>query len=107
MVIRKPIDVLRFWEQEHGLITNETWRKQFLNHELMNSILEHRSEKIEVAIRRNVKLRGVLEDLYKQDDRLQEFYDKHYPYRNSQPEDAPSKIEQREKDAGRWGRRWI
>ena len=51
-------------------------------------------------------LHDVLEDLYAQDNRTQDFLDKYYPYRDSQPEELGSRIEQREKDGGRWGRRF-
>ena len=72
----------------------------------MKDILNQRPERIAVAVRRNAKLQEVLEDLYAQDNRTQEFLDKYYPYRGSQPEELGSRIEQREKDGGRWGRQF-
>ena len=72
----------------------------------MKDILKQRPERIAVAVRRNAKLHQVLEDLYAQDNRTQEFLDQYYPYRDAQPEELGSRIEQREKDGGRWGRRF-
>jgi len=104
--IRKPEDLLAAWEEAHGVLESKDLRWRFLNHECMKDILKHRPERIAVAVRRNPKLHGVLEDLYAQDNRLEEFLDKYYPYRKSQPEVLKSQIEQREIDAERWGRRF-
>ena len=106
MNIRKSEDLLAFWEKIHGVLETKDLRSRFLHHECMKEILKHRQERIAVAVRRNAKLHDVLQDLYVQDNRTQEFLDKYYPYRDSQPEDLGSRIEQREKDGGRWGRRF-
>ena len=106
MIIRKPEDLLAAWEEAHGVLESDDLRRRFLHHECMKDILKHRPERIAVAVKRNPKLHDVLEDLYAQDDRLEEFLDKYYPYRKSQPEVLKSQIEQREKDARRWGRRF-
>jgi hypothetical protein len=104
--ITKPTDLLSYWEECHGKLENEEWRKLFLTHECIQDVLKHRQERILVAVRRNIKLHDILEDLYKQDDRHLEFLDKYYPYRDSQPDELKSRIEQRERDSGRWGRRF-
>jgi hypothetical protein len=104
--ISKPIELLVFWEEVHGKLENEEWKELFLNHECIKDILKQKQERILVAVRRNVKLHDILEDLYKQDDRHQEFLEKYYPYRNSQPDELQSRIEQRERDSKRWGRRF-
>ena len=70
----------------------------------MKEILKHPSENIEVAIRRNKKLKDVLDDLRKQVDKKEEFLDKYDKYRNSRDTSSGSKIESREKEGGRWGR---
>ncbi len=106
MNIRKPEDLLVAWEEVHGALESKDLRLRFLDHECVKDILKHRQERIAVALRRNVKIYDALEDLYAQDNRTQEFLDKYYPYRDSQPEELKSRIEQREKDAGRWGRRF-
>jgi hypothetical protein len=104
--VSKPLELLLFWEQVHGKLDNEEWRALFLNHECIKDILKNKQERILVAVRRNTKLHEILEDLYKQDDRHQEFLEKYYPYRNSQPDELQSRIEQRERDSKRWGRRF-
>lgn len=106
MNVRKPEDLLAAWEEAHGLLESKDLKLRFLKHECVEDILKHRPERIAVAVRRNPKLHDVLEDLYSQDDRLEEFLDKYYPYRKSQPEVLKSQIEQREMDGGRWGRRF-
>jgi len=106
MIIRRAEDLLEAWEEAHGPLENKDWRWRFLHHECMKDILKHRPERIAVAVRRNSKLHEILEDLYKQEDRLQEFYDKYYPYKDSQPKELSSRIEQREKESGRWGRKF-
>ena len=106
MRISKPVDLLIAWEQIHGKLESEKWRKLFLIHECVDEILKQKQERILVAVRRNVKLHEILEDLYEQDNRHEEFLEKYYPYRNSQPEELRSRIEQRERDSGRWGRRF-
>ena len=106
MNIRKPEDLLAAWENVHGKLESDVLRKRFLEHECLADILKQRPERIAVAVRRNAKLHDVLQDLYAQDNRLEEFLDKYYPYRNSQPEVLGSKVEQRERDGGRWGRKF-
>ena len=106
MNIRKPEDLLAAWEEVHGVLESKDLRWRFLHHECMKDILKQRPERIAVAVRRNAKLHDVLEDLYAQDNRTQDFLDKYYPYGDSQPEELGSRIEQREKDGGRWGRRF-
>jgi hypothetical protein len=106
VIIRKPEDLLTFWEEVHGELETKDLRWRFLHHECMEDILKQRPEHIAVAVRRNIKLHDVLADLYAQDNRTQEFLDKYYPYRDSQPEELGSRVEQREKDGGRWGRRF-
>ncbi len=106
MNIRKPEDLLAAWEEAHGELESKDLKWRFLHHECMTDILKHRPERIAVAVKRNAKLHAVLEDLFAQDDRLEEFLDRYYPYRRSQPEVLRSQIEQREKDGGRWGRRF-
>lgn len=104
MRISKASELLSFWEECHGELEREEWRELFLSHECVSDILNQRQERIVVAVRRNMKLHDVLEDLHKQDDRHLEFLDKYYPYRHSHPEELKSRIEQRERDSGRWGR---
>jgi len=106
MRISKPSELLAFWELTHGVLEKEEWRILFLKHECIEDILKHKQERILVAVRRNTKLHEILEDLYHQDDRHTEFLEKYYPYRSSRPEELNSRIEQRERDAGRWGRRF-
>jgi hypothetical protein len=106
VIIRKPEDLLTFWEEVHGQLETKDLRWRFLHHECMEDILKQRPEHIAVAVRRNIKLHDILADLYAQDNRAQEFLDKYYPYRDSQPEELGSRVEQREKDGGRWGRRF-
>ena len=88
------------------MLESEDLKLRFLHHECMKNILKHRPERIAVAVKRNAKLKDILEDLYAQDDNTQEFLDKYYPYRNAAPEEPGSRIERREKDGGRWGRRF-
>jgi hypothetical protein len=102
MNIQKPEDLLGAWEEVHGVLESKNLRWRFLHHRRMKDILKQRPERIAVAVRRNAKLHDVLEDLYAQDNRTQDFLDKYYPYRDSQPEELGSCIEQREKDGGQF-----
>jgi hypothetical protein len=104
--IRKPEDLLAAWEEVPGVLDSKDLKWRFLHHECIKEILKYRPEHIAVAVRRNAKLYNVLEDLFAQNKRTQDFLDKYYPYRDSQPENLGSRIEQREKDDGRWGRRF-
>lgn len=97
MRISSPSDLLQFWEKCHGKLETEELRELFVRHECVEEILNQQQERIVVAIRRNIKLRDILEDLYMQDDRHTEFLDKYYPFRNSKPEELRSQIEQRER----------
>ena len=103
MRIYKPEHVLAFWQEIHGELERK-WHNKFLKHRSMKEILKHPSENIEVAIRRNRKLKDVLDDLRKQVDKKEEFLDKYDKYRNSRENSSGSKIESREKEGGRWGR---
>jgi hypothetical protein len=113
MFFRTPEDVLLAWEVSYGSL-DEKWRKEFLEHEVMKPILKHLDEHIEVAIRRNKKLKSILEDLFEQEYRLAEFNRSLHPHITTSEGDssligrhergAKSKIEGREREGGRWGR---
>jgi hypothetical protein len=72
----------------------------------MSEILKFESDKIKVAVRRNQKLIDVLKDLQNQELKKEEFLDKYDRYRNSREINIGSKIENRERESGRWFRRF-
>jgi hypothetical protein len=57
-------------------------------------------------VRRNQKLIDVLKDLQNQELKKEEFLDKYDRYRNSRETNIGSKIENRERESGRWFRRF-
>lgn len=65
MRIYKPEHVLAFWQEIYGELESK-WHNKFFKHRSMKEILKHPSENIEVAFRRNKKLKDVLDDLRKQ-----------------------------------------
>ena len=103
MRIHNSEEVLAFWEEMHGAL-DPKWKKAFLTHPSMKGILKHQSDNIKVAIRRNIQLSNVLEDLLSQGDNKEAFVKKQNPFHESQQDQSSSKIERREKDGGRWGR---
>ena len=105
MRIFKPEHILAFWQEIHGVLDSK-WHKVFLKDPSIKQILQFDDENIKVAIRRNQKLKEVLEDLNLQAMKKEEFLDVWDPYRNSRDNTHWSKIEAREKEGGRWGRRF-
>ena len=93
-------------EEIYGVLESKDLRWCFLDHKCMKDILKHREIRIAVAVRRNMKLYDVLEEIYTQDNRTEEFLDMYFPYPIAQPEKLKSRIEQRDKDAGYWRRRF-
>lgn len=87
MNIRKPIDVLIFWQGIYGDL-DEHWKNRFLKSELVREIVTFPSENIKVAIRRNRKLVDITQDLRDQDSRKEEFLDKYDKHRNSREVDS-------------------
>lgn len=103
MSIKKPVDLLAFWQEVHGEL-DAKWHKEFLKDKSIKEILTHRTDNIKVAVRRNKKLAEILSDLRNQVDKKEEFLDKYDKYRNSREVNAGSKIEEREREGKRWGR---
>jgi hypothetical protein len=103
--IYKPKHILAFWQEIHGALDSK-WHQVFLKDPSIKQILQFDDEKIKVAIRRNQKLIEILEDLRIQAVKKEEFLDKWDPYRNSRDNTGGSKIERREEEGGRWGRRF-
>ena len=103
MRIQNAQDVLKFWEEVHGTL-DAKWIVEFLKHQTIRFILNHDSDKIKVALRRNQKLEEVLIDLENQVTKKEDFDRQINPYYDSKQYESQSKIEQREKDGGRWGR---
>lgn len=105
MRIFKPEHVMEFWQEIHGTLDIK-WHRKFLHHRSMNEILKFESDNIKVAVRRNQKLVDVLKDLQNQELKKEEFLDKYDKYRNSRENNIGSKIENRERESGRWFRRF-
>jgi hypothetical protein len=105
MRIQNEQHVLAFWEEIYGAL-EEKWKSRFMNHKCMRSILNHNSDNIKVAIRRNKNLSDVLNDLENQKLNKEIFKRKVNPYRDSIPDEPQSKVERRERDGGRWGRQF-
>jgi len=84
--------LLAIWQETHGGLDSQ-WHQQFLSHPMMEEILSHPWEHVEVAVRRKKKLSDVLEDLYKQIESSSAFMDKWYPYRNSMPDPEPRGVD--------------
>lgn len=103
MNIRKPADLLVFWQEVYGEL-DVKWHKKFLNSKSIKEILTHPTDNIKVAVRRNKKLRDILGDLRAQVAKKEEFLDKYDKYRNSREVNTGSKIEEREREGKRWGR---
>ena len=105
MRIHNADEVLVFWEKIYGGL-KPVWKKTFLGHSAIQGILSYTSEQIMVAVRRNQKLTDVLKDLHHQAQRKEEFDRKQNPFHESkQGHESSSKIERREIEGGRWGRR--
>jgi hypothetical protein len=103
MNIRKPSDLLQFWQEVHGQLDIK-WQKVFLKEKAVKEILSHKSDNIKVAVRRNKKLKDILNDLRNQLEKKEQFLDKFDKYRNSREVETGSKIENREREGKRWGR---
>lgn len=103
MSIKKPVDLLAFWQEVHGEL-DAKWHKEFLKDKSIKEILTHLTDNIKVAVRRNKKLRDILGDLRAQVAKKDEFLDKYDKYRNSREVNTGSKIEEREREGKRWGR---
>lgn len=103
MNIKKPADLLAFWQEVHGEL-HAKWHKTFLKDKSIKEILTHPSENIKVAVRRNKKLAEILRDLRAQVMKKEEFLDKYDKYRNTREVNTGSKIEEREREGKRWGR---
>jgi len=103
MNIKKPADLLAFWQEIHGELDTK-WHKEFLKDKSVKEILSHPTDNIKVAVRRNKKLVEILSDLRNQVDKKEAFLDKYDKYRNSRETNTGSKIEEREREGKRWGR---
>jgi hypothetical protein len=103
--IYKPEHILAFWQETYEVLESK-WHKVFLKDPSIREILKFDSDKIKVAIRRNKKLKEILEDLRLQAVKNEEFLDKWDPYRKSREDTRGSKIERREEEGGRWGRKF-
>ena len=103
MSIKKPADLLAFWQEVHGEL-DVKWHKRFLKDKSIMEILTHPTDNIKVAVRRNKKLRDIMSDLRAQVAKTEEFLDKYDKYRNSREVNTGSKIEEREREGKRWGR---
>ena len=103
MNIRKPADLLAFWQEIHGKLDTK-WHKEFLKDKSVKEILSHPTDNIKVAVRRNKKLVEILRDLRSQVDKKEAFLDKYDKYRNSREKSTGSKIEEREREGKRWSR---
>ncbi len=103
MRIQNEEQVLAFWEEIYGAL-DEKWKTRFITHRCIRLILNHNSDNIKVAIRRNKKLSDVLSDLENQKINKETFKQKVNPYHDSMPDESQSKVERRERDGGRWGR---
>ena len=103
MNINKPADLLAFWQEIHGQLDNK-WHQKFLKDKLIKEILNHPTDNIKVAVRRNRKLLEILDDLRNQVDKKEAFLDKYDKYRNSREGETGSKIESRDREGKRWGR---
>ena len=104
--IHNSKELLVFWEEIYGGL-KPVWKRAFLGHSAIQGILSYKSEQIMVAVRRNQKLNDVLKDLHHQAQRKEEFDRKQNPFHDSkQGHESPSKIERREIEGGRWGRRY-
>ena len=105
MRIHNSNELLVFWAEIHGGL-KPVWKRTFLQHAAIQGILSYKSEQIMVAVRRNQKLNDVLKDLHHQAQRKEEFDRKQNPFHDSkQGHESSSKIERREIEGGRWGRR--
>ena len=106
MRIHNQEELLEFWEQVHGELKVEL-KKESIKNSTMKKILAFESDHIKVAIKRNMKLIDVLKDLQNQAKRKEEFDRKQNPFYDANLRDEPSsKIEKREQEGGRWGRRF-
>ena len=106
MRIHNQQELLEFWEQVHGDLKEEL-KKGFVSNSSIKQILAFESDHIKVAIKRNMKLIDVLKDLQNQAKRKEEFDRKQNPFYDANLRDEPSsKIEKREQEGGRWGRRF-
>jgi len=103
MNIRKPADLLAFWQEIHGELDTK-WHTEFLEDKSIKEILYHPTDNIKVAVRRNKKLLEILGDLRNQVDKTEAFLDKYDKHRNSREINTGSKIEEREREGKRWGR---
>jgi len=103
MNVKKPADLLAFWQEIYGELDTK-WHKEFLKNKFVKEILTHPTDNIKVAVRRNKKLVEVLSDLRNQVDKREAFLDKEDKYRNSREINTGSKIEEREREGKRWGR---
>jgi hypothetical protein len=101
--IKKPADLLAFWQEVHGEL-DVKWHKTFLKDKSITEILTHPTDNIKVAVRRNKTLAEILSDLRAQVMKKEEFLDKYDKHRNSREVNTGSKIEEREREGKRWGR---
>ena len=86
MNINKPADLLAFWQEIHGQL-DDKWHQKFLKDKLIKEILNHPTDNIKVAVRRNGKLLEILDDLRNQVDKKEAFLDKYDKYRSSNSTD--------------------
>ena len=106
MRIHNQQELLEFWEQVHGDLKVEL-KKGIINNSTIKQILAFESDHIKVAIKRNAGLIDVLRDLQDQAKRKEDFDRKQNPFYDANLRDEPSsKIEKREQEGGRWGRRF-
>jgi len=101
--IRKPADLLAFWQEVYGELDTK-WHGEFLRDKSVKEILTHPTDNIKVAVRRNKRLVEILSDLRNQVDKKEAFLDKYDKHRNSRKTYTGSKIEEREREGKRWGR---
>ena len=89
MKITTADDLLNFWQENYEILTPKN-REKFLNHPELKSILSFDSYSIKLAIKRNKKLSDALEELVGE---------------LSKKSARGGKIENREIQGGRWGRK--
>ena len=82
-------DLLNFWQENYEILTPKN-REKFLNHPELKSILSFDSYSIKLAIKRNKKLSDALGELVGE---------------VSKKRGRGGKIENREIQGGRWGRK--
>ena len=105
MPIRSSEDLLHFWEECYGNL-DAKWQKVFLGQSILKEILKFQENQIMVAVRRNKKLKDVLEDLHQQEFAKDEFKRKMNPYFESYEDRGESPLPKVEGGWLRYGGRW-